>query len=209
MPRRTLFLWLVLVLAGALGVEPLRAQEAAGTRRLDVIAEELRRARTERVEDVAELGAEAIRLLSRTPDAGFEQTLRLDLSWWASRNGDTAAALAHARRGLALAQERDDRMGAAWAEYHVALAHWYRQEHDEALAASERARVAQLAGEQLEELGRTLTLKGAILRSMGRFGESLEAHFEALEIDLDEATLARLDQIWPGPGGQAPEAYAW
>ena len=31
----------------------------------------------------------------------------------------------------------------------------------------------------------------------------------ALEIDLDDAALARLDEIWPGPGGQAPEAYAW
>ncbi len=31
----------------------------------------------------------------------------------------------------------------------------------------------------------------------------------ALEIKLDEATLKRLDEIWPGPGGTAPEAYAW
>lgn len=31
----------------------------------------------------------------------------------------------------------------------------------------------------------------------------------ALEIELDEAALQRLDEIWPGPGGPAPEAYAW
>ena len=31
----------------------------------------------------------------------------------------------------------------------------------------------------------------------------------ALEIELDEATMQRLDEIWPGPGGPAPEAYAW
>ncbi|HEX7126245.1 MAG TPA: aldo/keto reductase [Thermodesulfobacteriota bacterium] len=31
----------------------------------------------------------------------------------------------------------------------------------------------------------------------------------AVEIRLDEATLKRLDEIWPGPGGEAPEAYAW
>jgi aryl-alcohol dehydrogenase-like predicted oxidoreductase len=31
----------------------------------------------------------------------------------------------------------------------------------------------------------------------------------ALEVELDEAALARLDEIWPGPGGTAPEAYAW
>ncbi len=31
----------------------------------------------------------------------------------------------------------------------------------------------------------------------------------ALEIRLGEAELAKLDEIWPGPGGPAPEAYAW
>jgi aryl-alcohol dehydrogenase-like predicted oxidoreductase len=31
----------------------------------------------------------------------------------------------------------------------------------------------------------------------------------ALVIELDEATMQRLDEIWPGPGGPAPEAYAW
>jgi hypothetical protein len=31
----------------------------------------------------------------------------------------------------------------------------------------------------------------------------------ALEINLTDDVLARLDLIWPGPGGQAPEAYAW
>ncbi len=37
----------------------------------------------------------------------------------------------------------------------------------------------------------------------------LEGCTRALQIDLDDAALARLDEIWPGPGGQAPEAYAW
>jgi aryl-alcohol dehydrogenase-like predicted oxidoreductase len=31
----------------------------------------------------------------------------------------------------------------------------------------------------------------------------------ALEVSLDDAVLARLDEIFPGPGGPAPEAYAW
>jgi aryl-alcohol dehydrogenase-like predicted oxidoreductase len=31
----------------------------------------------------------------------------------------------------------------------------------------------------------------------------------ALELKLNVEILDRLDQIWPGPGGQAPEAYAW
>jgi aryl-alcohol dehydrogenase-like predicted oxidoreductase len=39
--------------------------------------------------------------------------------------------------------------------------------------------------------------------------EQLNGSLRALEIDLDEETLARLDEIWPGPGGRAPEAYAW
>jgi aryl-alcohol dehydrogenase-like predicted oxidoreductase len=31
----------------------------------------------------------------------------------------------------------------------------------------------------------------------------------ALEISLDKSVLAELDDIWPGPGGEAPQAYAW
>ncbi len=31
----------------------------------------------------------------------------------------------------------------------------------------------------------------------------------AAELRLDAKTLERIDQIWPGPGGEAPEAYAW
>jgi len=39
--------------------------------------------------------------------------------------------------------------------------------------------------------------------------EQLEGSVRALEITLDEEALAKLDEIWPGPGGPAPEAYAW
>jgi aryl-alcohol dehydrogenase-like predicted oxidoreductase len=39
--------------------------------------------------------------------------------------------------------------------------------------------------------------------------EQFEGNLRALAIDLDEDTLAKLDEIWPGPGGEAPEAYAW
>jgi aryl-alcohol dehydrogenase-like predicted oxidoreductase len=31
----------------------------------------------------------------------------------------------------------------------------------------------------------------------------------ALEIKLDESARKKLDEIFPGPGGEAPEAYAW
>ncbi|PKL88996.1 MAG: aldo/keto reductase [Ignavibacteriae bacterium HGW-Ignavibacteriae-2] len=39
--------------------------------------------------------------------------------------------------------------------------------------------------------------------------EQLEQNVKTLEIKLDEVTLKKLDEIWPGPGNQAPEAYAW
>lgn len=37
----------------------------------------------------------------------------------------------------------------------------------------------------------------------------LESAVTAVDIELSEADLAELDELFPGPGGQAPEAYAW
>lgn len=37
----------------------------------------------------------------------------------------------------------------------------------------------------------------------------LESAIRALDVSLDDETLARLDELFPGPGGPAPEAYAW
>ena len=42
-----------------------------------------------------------------------------------------------------------------------------------------------------------------------RTAEQLEGALGALDIKLTDETLNKLDEIWPGPGGQAPEAYAW
>jgi aryl-alcohol dehydrogenase-like predicted oxidoreductase len=39
--------------------------------------------------------------------------------------------------------------------------------------------------------------------------EQLTGSLRALELKLDEAAMKKLDEIWPGPGGEAPEAYAW
>jgi NDP-hexose C3-ketoreductase / dTDP-4-oxo-2-deoxy-alpha-D-pentos-2-ene 2,3-reductase len=39
--------------------------------------------------------------------------------------------------------------------------------------------------------------------------EQLEGPLKALELSLSSATLEKLDRIFPGPGGSAPEAYAW
>ena len=42
-------------------------------------------------------------------------------------------------------------------------------------------------------------------RTMGQ----LEDAIAALELKLSDETMNELDAIWPGPGGEAPEAYAW
>ncbi len=39
--------------------------------------------------------------------------------------------------------------------------------------------------------------------------EQLDGSLRALEVSLDTDTMAKLDEIFPGPGGPAPEAYAW
>ena len=39
--------------------------------------------------------------------------------------------------------------------------------------------------------------------------EQLDGSLRALQITLSSDTLKRLDAIFPGPGGPAPEAYAW
>lgn len=39
--------------------------------------------------------------------------------------------------------------------------------------------------------------------------EQLETSLQAIEIILTDEDMIRLDKLWPGPGGQAPEAYAW
>ena len=42
-----------------------------------------------------------------------------------------------------------------------------------------------------------------------RTSAQLDGALRALDITLDAEALARLDEIFPGPGGAAPEAYAW
>jgi len=39
--------------------------------------------------------------------------------------------------------------------------------------------------------------------------EQLDGSLRALEIELSSETLAKLDEIFPGPGGPGPEAWAW
>jgi aryl-alcohol dehydrogenase-like predicted oxidoreductase len=39
--------------------------------------------------------------------------------------------------------------------------------------------------------------------------DQLTGSLHAMEIKFSEDALKNLDEIWPGPGGEAPEAYAW
>ncbi len=39
--------------------------------------------------------------------------------------------------------------------------------------------------------------------------EQLTGGLQALQISISDKTLQQLDEIWPGPGGEAPKAYAW
>ncbi len=42
-----------------------------------------------------------------------------------------------------------------------------------------------------------------------RTKDQLTTSLRALELSLSGETNQRLDEIWPGPGGEAPQAYAW
>jgi aryl-alcohol dehydrogenase-like predicted oxidoreductase len=42
-----------------------------------------------------------------------------------------------------------------------------------------------------------------------RTEDQLLGSMRALGIDLSPEVLGKLDEIFPGPGGPAPEAYAW
>ncbi|WP_017811372.1 MULTISPECIES: aldo/keto reductase [Paenibacillus] len=42
-----------------------------------------------------------------------------------------------------------------------------------------------------------------------RTSEQFESSLHILDVKLDESTMKRLDEIFPGPGGAAPKAYAW
>jgi aryl-alcohol dehydrogenase-like predicted oxidoreductase len=39
--------------------------------------------------------------------------------------------------------------------------------------------------------------------------DQLTGSLRSLDITLNEQAMKRLNEIWPGPGGEAPEAYAW
>ena len=42
-----------------------------------------------------------------------------------------------------------------------------------------------------------------------RTGDQLDSALRALDLEIGEEVMKELDEIFPGPGGPAPEAYAW
>jgi len=99
--------------------------------------------------------------------------------------------------------------------------------------AKKGRRAKEHAQKQLDEHGEQLEAYEALCRELGehpadvalawllnnpvvtapiigpRTMDQLKGNLHALEIELDPEFLTRLDTIWPGPGGAAPEAYAW
>ncbi|HEY3235770.1 MAG TPA: aldo/keto reductase [Polyangiaceae bacterium] len=90
---------------------------------------------------------------------------------------------------------------------------WARADRDKHGAALERyqALCKELGHEPADvALSWLLTRPAVVSPIIGpRTLEQLDTAVKALDIQLDEATLSKLDQIFPGPGGVAPEAYAW
>ena len=67
-------------------------------------------------------------------------------------------------------------------------------------------------GEKPADVGLAWLLKNPVVTApiIGpRTLEQLDGTLRALELILSEDALKKLDEIFPGPGGQAPEAYAW
>jgi aryl-alcohol dehydrogenase-like predicted oxidoreductase len=99
--------------------------------------------------------------------------------------------------------------------------------------AKKGRRAKEHAQKQLDEYGEQLEAYETLCRELGedpadialawllgnptvtapiigpRTMDQLTGSLHALEIELDPEFLTKLDTIWPGPGGPAPEAYAW
>jgi len=102
-----------------------------------------------------------------------------------------------------------------------------------ARAAREGRRASQNAREELDKISNQVERYEVLSRKLGedparvalawvlrnpavtapiigpRTSEQLASAVTTLGFNLSDETIAELDQIWPGPGGEAPEAYAW
>jgi aryl-alcohol dehydrogenase-like predicted oxidoreductase len=67
-------------------------------------------------------------------------------------------------------------------------------------------------GKKPEAVALAWLLKNPVVSSViigPRTLEQLHGMIESMKTSLQESDLATLEAIWPGPGGEAPEAYAW
>jgi aryl-alcohol dehydrogenase-like predicted oxidoreductase len=118
--------------------------------------------------------------------------------------------------------------------YGVGLICWSPLDGGRLAGAVEKAKTGRRSNLQLDDPTRTkLTDYEALCRDVGeepanvalawllhnpvvtapiigpRTMEQLEGAIRATEIELGDDVLARLDELFPGPGGEAPMAYAW
>ncbi len=84
------------------------------------------------------------------------------------------------------------------------------EKHREQIEAWEK--FCRELGEQPAEVALSWLLHNPVVTApiIGpRTMDQLEESLKSLQIKLDASSLKKLDEIWPGPGGRAPEAYAW
>ena len=109
------------------------------------------------------------------------------------------------------ARERRARRGARRSRQGSPVARPRVRESPQASAADRGlgAVLRRARGDGERRVAWTLAHPAVTARSSVRARSQLEGAVRALDVRLDEAALKRLDEIWPGPGGEAPEAYAW
>jgi len=116
------------------------------------------------------------------------------ITWSPLEGGLLAGAVAKAKEGRRSAQRNQDRLS----ELKPQLTRWEKLCKDLGHNPGDVALAWQLTRE-----GVTGPIIGP--RTM----EQLDGAVRALKIRLTKDVLAQIDEIFPGPGGPAPEAYAW
>ncbi|AUX36310.1 MULTISPECIES: aldo/keto reductase [Sorangium] len=84
------------------------------------------------------------------------------------------------------------------------------EQHREQLSAFEG--LCQEAGHRTADVALAWVLRNTAVTAAiigPRTVEQLVQNVGAMDMALSEEVVTRLEQIWPGPGGEAPQAYAW
>lgn len=113
------------------------------------------------------------------------------------------STLAGGLLGGAAAKAREGRRSSKWAQEKL-------EKHRDKIEAFEQ--FCRELGEQPADVAMAWVLHNRAITApiIGpRTLAQLDASLRALEVTLSPEALARLDAIFPGPGGPAPEAYAW